>query len=152
MSWRLGERFSTRTLCWWTDLFLKDGKTTAIYIPVEPTANGKAIADFVRKIVKEVGPPEEYYLAGDPIARGYVRFPDVHADGSFFSHLRDGDVYCPVFYVQELHSCIHQYGCRNDKHILEFRPVDRHGFSRPHHEFDDACIFDGDQHRYCAYF
>src|SRR3989344_72754 len=47
----------------------KDGKTTAIYIPVEPAANGKAVADLVRTIVEEVGPPEEYYLAGDPIAR-----------------------------------------------------------------------------------
>ena len=47
----------------------KDGKTTAIYIPIEPTANGKAVADVIRKIVKEVGPPEKYYLAGDPIAR-----------------------------------------------------------------------------------
>ncbi|MDP2939465.1 MAG: MMPL family transporter [Candidatus Omnitrophota bacterium] len=47
----------------------KDGKTTAIYITIEPAANGKAIADFIRKIVKEVGPPEEYHLAGDPIAR-----------------------------------------------------------------------------------
>ncbi|MEK6714696.1 MAG: MMPL family transporter [Candidatus Omnitrophota bacterium] len=47
----------------------KDGKTTAIYIPIEPTANGKAIADLIRKIVKEVGPPEAYHLAGDPIAR-----------------------------------------------------------------------------------
>ena len=47
----------------------QDGKTTAMYIPIEPTANGKAIADVIRKIVKEIGPPEEYYLAGDPIAR-----------------------------------------------------------------------------------
>jgi len=47
----------------------KDSKTTAIYIPVEPAANGKAVADLVRTIVEEVGPPEEYYLAGDPIAR-----------------------------------------------------------------------------------
>ncbi len=47
----------------------KDGKTTAIYIPIEPAANGKAIADLIRKIVKEVGSPEEYHLAGDPIAR-----------------------------------------------------------------------------------
>ena len=129
----------------------KDGKNTAIYIPVEPTANGKAIADFVEKDCKEVGPPEKYYLAG--INRQGIRsVPRCSCRWVFFSHLRDGDVYCSVFYVQELHSCIRQYGCRNDKHILEFRPVDRHGFSRPHHEFDDACIFDGGQHRYCAYF
>src|SRR3989344_1852343 len=47
----------------------KDGKTAAIYIPIEPTANGKAIADLIRAIVKAAGPPEEYYLAGGPIAR-----------------------------------------------------------------------------------
>jgi len=47
----------------------KDGNTSAIYIPIEPAANGKAIADLIRKILKDLGPPEEYYLAGDPIAR-----------------------------------------------------------------------------------
>lgn len=47
----------------------KNGNTSAIYIPIEPAANGKAIADLIRKIVKDLGPPEEYYLAGDPIAR-----------------------------------------------------------------------------------
>lgn len=47
----------------------KDGKTTAIYIPISPDANGKAIADVIRKIASGLGGPQEYYLAGDPIAR-----------------------------------------------------------------------------------
>jgi len=66
----------------------KDGKTTAIYVPLEKGANGKEIADRIREIVnKEKGdennppsPPfskggmggfsgEKYYIAGDPVAR-----------------------------------------------------------------------------------
>lgn len=47
----------------------KDGKTTAIYIPLEKGANGKEIADRIREIVKREGGPEKYYIAGDPVAR-----------------------------------------------------------------------------------
>ncbi len=46
-----------------------DGKTTAIYIPLEEGANGKAIADRITEIVKKEGGPERYYVAGDPVAR-----------------------------------------------------------------------------------
>ena len=47
----------------------KDGKTTAIYVPLEKGANGKAVADAIRSILrKEVG-TERYYVAGDPVAR-----------------------------------------------------------------------------------
>ncbi|HBG46664.1 MAG TPA: hypothetical protein DDW94_06690 [Deltaproteobacteria bacterium] len=46
-----------------------DGKTTAIYIPLEEGANGKAIADRIREVVKKEGGPEKYYVAGDPVAR-----------------------------------------------------------------------------------
>ncbi|MDO8724407.1 MAG: MMPL family transporter, partial [Syntrophales bacterium] len=51
-----------------------DGKATAIYIPVEPTANGKEIADQIRKLLPERSDPErsdsdQFYLAGDPVAR-----------------------------------------------------------------------------------
>src|SRR3990167_9257687 len=51
-----------------------DGKATAIYIPVEPTANGKEIADRIRKLLPERSDPErsdsdQFYLAGDPVAR-----------------------------------------------------------------------------------
>ena len=47
----------------------KDGKTTAIYIPLEKGSNGKDIADRIREIVKREGGPEQYHIAGDPVAR-----------------------------------------------------------------------------------
>lgn len=47
----------------------KDLKTAAIYVPLEKNANGKEIADRIREIVKREGGPEEYYIAGDPVAR-----------------------------------------------------------------------------------
>lgn len=47
----------------------EDGKTTAIYIPLEKGANGKAVADKITEIVKKEGGPERYYVAGDPVAR-----------------------------------------------------------------------------------
>jgi hypothetical protein len=50
-------------------LISKDGTATAIYIPIEPTANGKQIADRIRAIVAREHGPERYYLAGDPVAR-----------------------------------------------------------------------------------
>ena len=47
----------------------QDGKTAAIYVPLEKGANGKAIADKIRELVKDEGGPENYYVAGDPVAR-----------------------------------------------------------------------------------
>ncbi|NJD56652.1 MAG: hypothetical protein FIA94_09650 [Nitrospirae bacterium] len=47
----------------------KDGKTTAIYVPLEKGANGKEIADSLREIVKKEKGDEQYYVAGDPVAR-----------------------------------------------------------------------------------
>jgi predicted RND superfamily exporter protein len=66
----------------------KDGKTAAIYVPLEKGANGKVIADQIRDIIRkekgnEKNPPsppfvkggmggfsdEKYYVAGDPVAR-----------------------------------------------------------------------------------
>lgn len=46
-----------------------DGKTTAIYIPLEKGANGKTVADSIKQVVKREGGPERYYVAGDPVAR-----------------------------------------------------------------------------------
>ncbi len=46
-----------------------DGKTTAIYVPLEKGANGKAIADKIRDIVRNQRGDERYYVAGDPVAR-----------------------------------------------------------------------------------
>ena len=47
----------------------KDGKTTAIYVPLEKGGNGKEIADKIREIVKKEKGDEKYYVAGDPVAR-----------------------------------------------------------------------------------
>lgn len=47
----------------------KDGKTTAIYVPLEKGANGKEIADKIRGILKKEKGDEKYYIAGDPVAR-----------------------------------------------------------------------------------
>ncbi len=47
----------------------KDGKTTAIYVPLEKGSNGKEIADKIREILKKEKGNEKYYIAGDPVAR-----------------------------------------------------------------------------------
>ncbi len=47
----------------------KDGKTTAIYVPLEKGANGKEIADKIREIVAKEKGEEKFYVAGDPVAR-----------------------------------------------------------------------------------
>lgn len=49
-----------------------DGTATAIYVPIEPTADGKAIADAIRKILSQGSADPDgnrYFLAGDPVAR-----------------------------------------------------------------------------------
>ena len=46
-----------------------DGKTTAIYIPLEKGANGKEVADRLREIVSGEAGEERYSIAGDPVAR-----------------------------------------------------------------------------------
>lgn len=47
----------------------RDGKTTAIYVPLEKGANGKEVADKIREIIKKKKGIEKYYIAGDPVAR-----------------------------------------------------------------------------------
>ncbi|HWR81722.1 MAG TPA: MMPL family transporter [Candidatus Deferrimicrobium sp.] len=46
-----------------------DGKTTAIYVPLEEGANGKEIADKIREVVGKERGDEQFYVAGDPVAR-----------------------------------------------------------------------------------
>jgi len=46
-----------------------DGTATAIYVPIEPTANGKEIADKIRKLLPQAPGDDRYLLAGDPVAR-----------------------------------------------------------------------------------
>ncbi|MBI4595397.1 MAG: MMPL family transporter [Candidatus Tectomicrobia bacterium] len=46
-----------------------EGKATAIYIPIEPTANGKEIADRIRRLLPKDTKDDKFFLAGDPVAR-----------------------------------------------------------------------------------
>ncbi len=50
-------------------LLSEDGTATAIYVPLEPGANGKAIADRIRTVPPKERGEDRYYLAGDPVAR-----------------------------------------------------------------------------------
>lgn len=47
----------------------EDHKTTAIYVPLLPKANGKRIADQIRDYVAHNHGTERYYIAGDPVVR-----------------------------------------------------------------------------------
>lgn len=47
----------------------RDEMTTAIYIPLEKGANAKLVADRIRDLVSEQSGSEEYFIAGDPVAR-----------------------------------------------------------------------------------
>ena len=47
----------------------KDGRTTAIYVPLEKGANGAEVAGRIRAILAKEKGPERYYIAGDPVAR-----------------------------------------------------------------------------------
>ncbi|MEK7365842.1 MAG: MMPL family transporter [Candidatus Deferrimicrobiota bacterium] len=46
-----------------------DGKVSALYVPIEKGANGKEIADRIRKIAAAEKGPERFFFAGDPVAR-----------------------------------------------------------------------------------
>ena len=50
-------------------LVSKDKTTTAIYIPLEEGADAKRIADSIRTLVSKEKGEDEYYVAGDPVAR-----------------------------------------------------------------------------------
>src|SRR3989304_10451178 len=48
----------------------EDGTTTAVYVPLEPGANGKVVADQIRDILaRERAGDLQYFVAGDPVAR-----------------------------------------------------------------------------------
>ncbi|MBI3596273.1 MAG: MMPL family transporter [Nitrospirae bacterium] len=53
-------------------LISADAKTTAIYIPIETSANGKVIADRIQAMAVAEQGPERYFFAGDPVARHTV--------------------------------------------------------------------------------
>jgi predicted RND superfamily exporter protein len=45
-----------------------DATASVIYVPIEANANGKTVADEIRKVLP-AGTADQYYLAGDPVAR-----------------------------------------------------------------------------------
>jgi hypothetical protein len=54
-----------------------DAKATAIYVPIEPSANGREIAGRIRAMLPMSSSGDQFFLAGDPIARdtfGYEMF------------------------------------------------------------------------------
>jgi hypothetical protein len=46
-----------------------DATATAIYIPIEPTANGKEIADSIRRLLPRDSNGAQFLLTGDPVVR-----------------------------------------------------------------------------------
>lgn len=50
-------------------LLSRDGTATAIFIPLEAGANAKVIADRIMEVLSKETGPEQFYLAGDPMAR-----------------------------------------------------------------------------------
>jgi len=46
-----------------------DATATAIYVPLDPNANGKEIADAIRRLLPKDGGGDRFYVAGDPVAR-----------------------------------------------------------------------------------
>ena len=47
----------------------RDATATAIHVPLEPGANGKEIADAIRRLLPDDAGGDRYYVAGDPVAR-----------------------------------------------------------------------------------
>ena len=47
----------------------RDEKTTVIHVPLEKGANGSEVADRIREILAKHQGEEQYYIAGEPVAR-----------------------------------------------------------------------------------
>ncbi|MFA6312922.1 MAG: hypothetical protein WCV99_07580 [Sterolibacterium sp.] len=135
----------------------KDGRTTAIYVPLEKGANGAEIADKIRQIVAREKGPERYYVAGDPVARDtcgarYLWRRDVQADGDVFAYRGHDHVCGDPAHVPQPRALGGDDGCVDGSHYLEHRPPDRRRLSGAHHEFDGAGIPDGHRHRQHPHF
>lgn len=51
-------------------LVSEDGTATAVYVPLEPGANGQAVAEQIRAILaREQAGDLQFFIAGDPVAR-----------------------------------------------------------------------------------
>ena len=78
-------------------LVSSDGRSTALYVPIAKTANGKAIADELRRITRREGGSERYYIAGDPVARDTFG-AEMFRQMGLFSPLA-GIVMCAVLFL-----------------------------------------------------
>ncbi|HLC42238.1 MAG TPA: MMPL family transporter [Methylomirabilota bacterium] len=79
-------------------LISADAKTTAIYVPIETSANGfKVIADRIKTMAAAEQGPERYFLAGDPVAR-YTEGAEMFRQKHFFAPLA-GLVMSVVLYL-----------------------------------------------------
>ncbi|HEV8308073.1 MAG TPA: MMPL family transporter [Methylomirabilota bacterium] len=78
-------------------LVSRDGKATAIYVPIETTANGKAIAERITTLAAQGQGAERYFLAGDPVARDTFG-AEMFRQMGLFSPLA-GMVMCAVLFL-----------------------------------------------------
>jgi predicted RND superfamily exporter protein len=74
-----------------------DGRAVAIFIPIEPTANGKEIADKIRALLPKNSDKNRFYLAGDPVARDTFG-TEMFRQMAFFSPIA-GLVMCIALWV-----------------------------------------------------
>jgi hypothetical protein len=74
-----------------------DGRTTALYVPIEKGADGRAIADAIRRIAQKDSGPERYFIAGDPVARDTFG-TEMFRQMGLFSPLA-GMLMCAVLFV-----------------------------------------------------
>lgn len=123
-----------------------DATTTAIYVPIEPTANGKQIADEIRRVVADYHGPERFYVAGDPVARDTFGGADVPANGRVFAGGGDGDVRGAVADVPQRGAGGGQYGRGHVERGVGDGRVDCVRLSGAYHEFNDSRVPDGHQH------
>ncbi len=78
-------------------LISADARTTAIYVPIEASANGKIIADRIKALAAAAPGPERYFLAGDPVARHTVG-AEMFRQRKLFAPLA-GVVMCVIVYL-----------------------------------------------------
>jgi hypothetical protein len=74
-----------------------DARTTALYVPIEKSANGRAIADRIQAMAAAERGPERYFVAGDPVARDTFG-AEMFRQMGLFSPLA-GMVMCAVLFL-----------------------------------------------------
>ena len=76
----------------------RDGRMTAIYVPLEKGANGKVIADQIRGILRRERGPERYYVAGDPVARDTFG-AEMFRQMAVFSPIAAGVMFFAIYFM-----------------------------------------------------